>query len=270
MPIQLASILVPRLGNTYALIEDKFVKGGFRVVNTLSDRDNIDTTTKKQGMFVHTLEDGKIWKLGSDLITWTEAPLQGPEGPIGATGPQGIQGEQGIPGPVGTSDDVVEGSTNLYFTNTRSLNALTMQAILDKLEYVPANKAGDTFSGNFVIAKNYTGTTAGRINAYSKSGNLLSDFAYPKPDGVWSDTSTNVPLFNLISNTGNYVLQVHKITSGNCVLVVTKWNGTNWATKNEYTLVVPSSNTITSVVFSPDDRYMFVATDESVTKIFTF
>lgn len=46
--------------------------------------------------------------------------LQGPKGDRGLTGPQGPQGPAGAPANVASTDDVLEGLTNLYYTNART------------------------------------------------------------------------------------------------------------------------------------------------------
>lgn len=98
MPINIASYLLPRAGNTYALLEDVYLKGGFRLVGDLSERNAIDPSALKEGMWVVTKTDGKIYVLSADLTTWTEKVLSGGSGsgPVGPTGPQGVQGAQGI------------------------------------------------------------------------------------------------------------------------------------------------------------------------------
>ena len=104
MPINLASFLLPRSGQTYFLLEDKYVKGGLRVVADAAERDAIDESTRKPGMLVITANDNVVHRLGTDLVSWTVAPIQGPQGPqgpAGDTGPQGPQGIQGDIGPMG-------------------------------------------------------------------------------------------------------------------------------------------------------------------------
>ena len=102
MPIQLSSFLVPRTGNSWFLIEDIYVKGGYQIHPTVESRDLIVVANRKSGMLVHTVSENKTWRLNPDLVTWIESMLQGLAGPAGATGPQGIQGIQGPAGSGGT------------------------------------------------------------------------------------------------------------------------------------------------------------------------
>ena len=47
-------------------------KGGFRSVADTTERDAITSPRREAGMLVLTLSDGKVWKLASDLTTWSE------------------------------------------------------------------------------------------------------------------------------------------------------------------------------------------------------
>jgi hypothetical protein len=72
MPIQLASNIVPRNGNTWYLLEDVYLKGGFQVRATTADRDSIDPLNLKAGMLCLTQDTKTLWILGDDLVTWTQ------------------------------------------------------------------------------------------------------------------------------------------------------------------------------------------------------
>ena len=72
MPIQVASFIIPKAGNTWFVLEDKYIKGGLQVVPTLADRDAINAFNLKASMLVIVSADNKIWQLGTDLLTWTE------------------------------------------------------------------------------------------------------------------------------------------------------------------------------------------------------
>lgn len=71
MPISLTSYLTPKNGAKWFLLEDIYLRGGFRVVATVAERDTLHASTKKVGMLVAVLEDGKIWKLTASS-TWEE------------------------------------------------------------------------------------------------------------------------------------------------------------------------------------------------------
>ena len=72
MPIQLASNIVPRNGNTWYLLEDVYLKGGFQVRKDEADRDSIDSLNLKAGMLCLTQDTKTLWILGDDLVTWTQ------------------------------------------------------------------------------------------------------------------------------------------------------------------------------------------------------
>jgi hypothetical protein len=132
MAIDLVSFLRPKNGNTFALLEDVYLKGGYRSVANATERDAIDPLCRKSGMLVLTRDNTTIWKLSDDLTSWTTFGFEGPQGPQGVAGvdgksayqvwldagnvgteveflaslqgpqgPQGIQGDQGLQGPEG-------------------------------------------------------------------------------------------------------------------------------------------------------------------------
>lgn len=96
MPVQLASSLIPRNGQTFSLLEDIYLKGGFVTVADTAARDALPSVAKKAGMIVATTADDKCWQYSSSG-TWVEIHLaiQGAAGPVG---PTGVQGEKGIDG----------------------------------------------------------------------------------------------------------------------------------------------------------------------------
>lgn len=77
MAVQLASFMVPKNGNTFFLLEDKYLKGGLRLVADVAERSAINPLSFKAGMLVITQNDKKIWQLGSDLLTWSEFKVGG-------------------------------------------------------------------------------------------------------------------------------------------------------------------------------------------------
>lgn len=72
MPIYLASSILPRNGNSYFLMDDVYLRGGFQVRVDAADRDSIMAMNRKAGMLVLTQDDGKIWVLQPDLTSWEE------------------------------------------------------------------------------------------------------------------------------------------------------------------------------------------------------
>ena len=58
--------------DSHASHEARYGKGGYRSVADTTERDAIPSPRREAGMLVLTLSDGKIWKLASDLTTWSE------------------------------------------------------------------------------------------------------------------------------------------------------------------------------------------------------
>ena len=58
--------------DTYPSAVANEVKGGHHQVLLLTDRDSIPAARRVEGMFCFVKEDGKVYKLGADLTTWTE------------------------------------------------------------------------------------------------------------------------------------------------------------------------------------------------------
>lgn len=83
MPINLASFIQPRNGNSYFLLEDVYLRGGFQVRQNAADRDAINELNRKAGMLVMTQDDNKIWVLQTDLATWQELQVGGGSGGAG-------------------------------------------------------------------------------------------------------------------------------------------------------------------------------------------
>lgn len=63
--------------NGVAWIPDTNFDGSLRIVNTLSDRDNIPALSRIEGMFVKVLSDGIIWTLSGGITNdkWIKAPI---------------------------------------------------------------------------------------------------------------------------------------------------------------------------------------------------
>jgi hypothetical protein len=55
-----------------SVVWDVMTGGGMRPVGTMAERDSINPNQRKQGMFVYTCDNLKLWTLNSDLLTWTE------------------------------------------------------------------------------------------------------------------------------------------------------------------------------------------------------
>ena len=76
MPIQVASNIIPKSGALWPVVEDKFVKGGMRVVPDYATRDALHLSPTaslglKTGMLVVTANDMKLWQYVA-TGTWVE------------------------------------------------------------------------------------------------------------------------------------------------------------------------------------------------------
>ena len=69
MPLPLIAEIVPQ-GSTYALLDDSQLRGSFRIVNTLTERNNIVPDKRKAGMWVFVISTDTIYVLQNDLVTW--------------------------------------------------------------------------------------------------------------------------------------------------------------------------------------------------------
>jgi hypothetical protein len=70
MPISLISEIVPK--GQFALLDDKNLRGSYRICATLAERNSIPADNLKYGMVVFVQEDGKKYILESDLVTWAQ------------------------------------------------------------------------------------------------------------------------------------------------------------------------------------------------------
>jgi hypothetical protein len=58
--------------DAHASHEARYGKGGYRSVADTAERDAIPALRREAGMLVCVLTDGKVWKLGDNLTTWSE------------------------------------------------------------------------------------------------------------------------------------------------------------------------------------------------------
>ena len=77
MAVTLTDKLEPKYGtDTYALLEDIYLQGGFRVVSNTTEMNSITDQRKKEGMFVYNLEDNKIYILkNNEFKQWESSGL---------------------------------------------------------------------------------------------------------------------------------------------------------------------------------------------------
>lgn len=74
MAVNITDILKPKYDtDTYALLEDIHLQGGFRVVSNTTEMNGITEQRKKEGMFVYNLEDNKIYILKNNKFKQWES-----------------------------------------------------------------------------------------------------------------------------------------------------------------------------------------------------
>lgn len=73
MPVVMSSFIVPASAALPYLIEDKYVKGGLRYVDTEAARDAIHAFARKEGMLVYVKATKSYYQLADDMTTWTLA-----------------------------------------------------------------------------------------------------------------------------------------------------------------------------------------------------
>lgn len=72
MAVSLSSFLIPISGAKFYLLEDLYLRGGFRIVANVKERNTMHASVKKPRMVVITADDGKVWQLQPDNVTWAE------------------------------------------------------------------------------------------------------------------------------------------------------------------------------------------------------
>tara|TARA_B100000214_G_scaffold357534_2_gene317232 strand:+ start:35869 stop:36672 length:804 start_codon:yes stop_codon:yes gene_type:complete len=86
MPLSATSYFLPASSNVPFIIEDTYLKGGYRVFKTISDRDQWvqdaigksfnglieQFDARKEGQLAYVVEDAVIYKLTADKETWEE------------------------------------------------------------------------------------------------------------------------------------------------------------------------------------------------------
>lgn len=79
MAIRVIDIIKQKNDASFPLIEDTDFLGGFRAVSTTTDRDDIPTTYRKEGMWVWSDDVGKVYRLGPGLtnLDWVEVTFGG-------------------------------------------------------------------------------------------------------------------------------------------------------------------------------------------------
>lgn len=73
MPLYPTSFFIPPTGVPF-IVEDKYVRGGYRVAANVAERDAIAVAGRKQGMLVRCMDTDTIWELvgGTSNTAWRE------------------------------------------------------------------------------------------------------------------------------------------------------------------------------------------------------
>lgn len=83
MSIKVIDELAPKTPAVFPVLDDQHLRGGARQVANATARNAIPAGHRKIGMLVVTQDDGKLWKLDTDLLTWVEFTSSGGAGPQG-------------------------------------------------------------------------------------------------------------------------------------------------------------------------------------------
>jgi hypothetical protein len=70
----------PKNNASFAVARDTEIKGGYRSVANITERNAITTARRKEGMWVRTNDTGNVYVLGSDLSTWTQVVFSSIDG----------------------------------------------------------------------------------------------------------------------------------------------------------------------------------------------
>ena len=118
--VKLSSVVNPTAYNdTRPAVWDVFLGGSYRSVGTISERNSINASVRKQGMLVYSADTSHIYVLGSNLTSWTDL------------------GNPTSWGTGGTSTPVVDNVTILSIT--------TGTLCITKGYYTPGDNGGGTY-----------------------------------------------------------------------------------------------------------------------------
>lgn len=145
---------------------DNFVGGGHRSVGTLAERNAINAGFRKEGMTVYVAEDGKTYKLGSDLTSWSEAGGSG-GGSVPIAAPAHYPGQAGGTSPiVGAATVISPGSgywPNDYIEVQGGSGTAPSYLVVDSVKLVSLDI--DNPGTNYVQGDTLYLTFSGDVNA---------------------------------------------------------------------------------------------------------
>lgn len=80
MPVSVTTFFLPANAGVPFILEDLYLRGGFKVFNTTEERDNTHPFSRKPGMLCYTADEDMYFKLMPDRITWEEFKVGGEGG----------------------------------------------------------------------------------------------------------------------------------------------------------------------------------------------
>jgi hypothetical protein len=160
--VRYAALIENPLGfSNWELLTDDRVVGGYRAVANATARNAIPSVFLKTGMLVQTLDDSLIWKLESNLTTWTLMGVNGAaSGDLSGNYPNpnvvAIQGV-GVTATPPTSRQIILASDSTHAIWSQ----LTQDDILPGFAIVSFTPAGTLYTAQIELGVTVSGMTAG-------------------------------------------------------------------------------------------------------------
>jgi hypothetical protein len=190
MPYELVEYVQPQGGAQFAILEDLFLQGSFRVLQTEEDKANIDPTVCKQGMIVYCVDSGKTYALSEVSLAYDDIgdaifSAVWSEFSLASEVPSGSGGSSVVPAKAlsrwqltvksGSLAPGAEWKTKLPFAKAIILERLTVDKLCD-MEFKETSNSivlGDFASFNNTISQSFTDPL-----------NLTYSSKYVFPDGT--------------------------------------------------------------------------------------
>lgn len=182
--------------DTYPIVSEQYVKGGYRAVSSILERDNIPMERRKQAMLVHVIGEEIYYELASDLVTWVKCLI--PKSPTENAEIKYLNGNlewKAIEIPASSTG----GANNLYFTNQNSTTVPTYNKLSYTYDPTPIIKTtvannGMTLMGNYIydspvgITKinsgTWTFTIFGKLNSNASVSTIIMEVYKRYPNGT--------------------------------------------------------------------------------------
>ena len=153
--VKITGNLVPnQQQDTYALLEDIYLLGGFRTVADTTERDNIPIERRKWGMLVYVQQNGVLYILQantndlSDNNNWVPFALQGDAGKTRITETFEINQQQAI-----NKSIQLQNNPDLNYHFFVYLNGIYLDNNDYTLNNTTINFTQDLTEGDFVVVK---------------------------------------------------------------------------------------------------------------------